>query len=94
MGLWAGMERSDTLRSVLLLESIHQVIRVERLLKEKGLKIDLIPIPREISSDCGMAVELPLEVEAEALRILEANRIPLRDLYRRDSRGIFQQRRP
>lgn len=88
------MESGDTLRSVLLLESIHQVIRVERLLKGRGLKIDLIPIPREISSDCGMAVELPREAETEALRILEENRIPVRDLYLRDSRGTFLQRRP
>jgi hypothetical protein len=87
------METCDRLKSVLLLESIHQVIRVEKLLKARGLRIDLIPIPREISSDCGMAVELPLDAETEALRILEENRIPVRDLYVRDSRGTFQQRR-
>lgn len=88
------METCNRLRSVLILESIHQVIRVEKLLKAKGIRIDLIPIPREISSDCGVAVELPLDAETEALRILEEYRIPVRDLYVRDSRGTFQQRRP
>ena len=88
------METCNRLRTVLILESIHQVIRVEKLLKAKGIRIDLIPIPREISSDCGMAVELPLDAETEALRILEEYRIPVRDLYVRDSRGTFEQRRP
>jgi len=27
--------------------------------KHRGLKVDLIPVPREISSDCGVAIELP-----------------------------------
>jgi hypothetical protein len=35
-------------------------MRAEKLLKGKGMKIDLIPVPREISSDCGVAIELPL----------------------------------
>ena len=58
------------------------------------MKIDLIPVPREISSDCGMAIELPLEVEGEVKRVLEENRIPIRDRYSRDNGGAFQHRRP
>jgi len=82
------------MKSVLLLESIHQVMRAEKLLKAKGMKIDLIPVPREISSDCGMAIELPLEAEKEVLRVLEENRIPVREWYAKDNKGTFQHRRP
>ncbi len=80
--------------SVLLLESIHQVMRAEKLLKERGMKIDLIPVPREISSDCGMAIELPSEEEREVMHLLEETGIPVREWYARDNRGTFQQRRP
>jgi hypothetical protein len=81
------------MKSVVLLESIHQVMRAERLLKATGMKIDLIPVPREISSDCGMAIELPEETEKEALRVLEDNRVPVREWYLRDKRGAFQKKR-
>jgi len=32
-------------------------MRAEKILKGKGIKVDLIPVPREINSDCGVAVE-------------------------------------
>jgi hypothetical protein len=80
------------MKSIVLLESIHQVMRAEKLLKAEGMKIDLIPVPREISSDCGMAIELPEEAEREALRVLEDNRMPIREWYVRDKKGTFQKR--
>jgi hypothetical protein len=44
-------------RCVAVLETIHYVIKGEKILKREGLTIDVIPVPREISSDCGMALE-------------------------------------
>ena len=82
------------MKSVLLLESIHQVMRAEKLLKAKGVKIDLIPVPREISSDCGMAIELPSEEERKVMNLLEERGIPVREWYARDNQGTFQHRRP
>ena len=54
------------MKCVLIFSSIHQVMRAEKLLKGKGVKIDLIPVPREISSDCGVAIELSTDSEKEA----------------------------
>jgi hypothetical protein len=80
------------MKAVMLLDSIHQVMRAEKLLKGEGMKVDLIPVPREISSDCGMALELPVEYEREAIRVLEKNRMPVREWYARDQEGAFQKR--
>jgi hypothetical protein len=44
-------------RCAAVLEAIHYVIKGEKILKRAGLRIDVIPVPREISSDCGMALE-------------------------------------
>jgi hypothetical protein len=44
-------------RCAAVLEAIHYVIKGEKILKGAGLGIDVIPVPREISSDCGMALE-------------------------------------
>jgi hypothetical protein len=68
-------------------------MKAEKLLKEKGIKIDLIPVPREISSDCGVAIELFEDSEAEALSILTENRISVVECYTRNLSGKFEKRR-
>jgi hypothetical protein len=44
------------LHTYLLFNSIHYVMKAEELLKDAGIIIDLVPVPREISSDCGMCI--------------------------------------
>ncbi len=75
------------MKYVFLFESVHRVMKAEKLLKGKGIKIDLIPVPREISSDCGVAIELSAESEEKALLILRENRISVVECYTRDLRG-------
>ncbi len=58
-------------KCILVFASVHQVMKVEKALKTKGLRPDLVPMPRAISSDCGVALELPLEVKEKALRFLK-----------------------
>jgi hypothetical protein len=65
-------------------------MRAEKLLKGKGIRIDLVPVPREISSDCGVAIELSVDSEEEALLILKENRISVAECYTRDLRGSFE----
>jgi len=36
--------------------SIHRVLKAEKELKARGLPILLIPAPRSISADCGLAI--------------------------------------
>ncbi len=81
------------MRCVFIFESIHRVIKAEKLLKGKGIKIDLIPVPREISSDCGVAIELSEDSETEALSILKENRVSVMDCYVRNLSGGFEKRK-
>jgi len=41
---------------IAIFNSIHRVMKAERFLKERRLPILLIPAPRYISSDCGLAI--------------------------------------
>jgi hypothetical protein len=68
-------------------------MRAEKILKGKGIEVDLIPVPRDISSDCGIAVELSRESEEKALLILRENRISMTECYTKDSRGRFEKRK-
>ena len=58
---------------VVLFYSTSVAIRAEKLTQEAGLKIKLIPVPRQLSSDCGVCVrfERPDE-ESVRQRLAEA----------------------
>ena len=47
----------DSGRWIILFDSIHHVLAAEELFKERGLWCDLTPVPRDLSSNCGMAIE-------------------------------------
>jgi hypothetical protein len=56
---------------IVLFESVQHTLRAERLLKEAGLPCKLIPIPRNLSADCGVCLrfDAPLRQRVEeALR--------------------------
>ena len=41
---------------IAVFNSIHRVMKAEQFLKERRLRILLIPAPRSVSSDCGLAL--------------------------------------
>jgi len=75
-------------RCLLLYSTIHDVMRAEKLLIEGQLWRDLIPTPRQLSSDCGMALELRAADLAAALAVLAGNNLPPRVF--RERGGSFE----
>lgn len=47
----------------LLFHSIHDVLKAEKRLKAGGFSFELMPIPRNLSSDCGSCIRLYDEFE-------------------------------
>ncbi|RNC72782.1 MAG: DUF3343 domain-containing protein [Desulfuromonadales bacterium] len=41
---------------VAIFHSIHRVMKAEKFLKQRGLSILLIPAPRALNADCGLAI--------------------------------------
>ena len=41
---------------VAIFNSVHRVMKAEKLLKERQLPMLLIPAPRTLSADCGLAI--------------------------------------
>jgi len=81
------------MKCVLLFESVHRVMKAEKLLKGKGIKIDLIPVPREINSDCGVAIELSADSEEEAFLLLAENKVSILECYARGPGGRFEKKK-
>jgi hypothetical protein len=42
----------------LLYHTIHDVLKAERILKTQGVAFELVPVPRNLSSDCGSCIKL------------------------------------
>ena len=43
---------------VAIFHSIHRVLRAEQLLKRAGVEFLLIPVPRQLTADCGLALRI------------------------------------
>lgn len=59
---------------ILIFESTHKVLKAEQILVDNKIKFDIIPTPKEVSSDCGMSVRLnPSFADIEAAKSLLKN---------------------
>ena len=67
---------------VVLLYSTSAAIRAEKLAQEAGLKVKLIPVPRQLSSDCGISLRFEWD-QADVVRsVLEAKGVEIQGIYR------------
>lgn len=41
---------------VALFDSVSHVMKAEKILRDRGILHKVIPVPREISSDCGVCI--------------------------------------
>ena len=48
----------ETLNHILVMGTIHRVLRMEKLMKREELPVGTLITPREVSADCGMVVTL------------------------------------
>ena len=70
--------------SVVLFHSTAHAIRAEKVLVQAGLRIKMIPTPRQISSNCGMALRFdPADGERVAITLQE-NRVPINGIHALD----------
>lgn len=61
---------------VVLFDSTQRAIQAERVLKAAGLPVKLIPVPRQISSDCGVCLRFLWEDRMRAEEVLRVHRVP------------------
>ncbi len=58
-------------RCYVLFPSTYWALRGDKLLREAGLDVKLRPVPRELSSSCGICLEFNCETAAGVMRTLE-----------------------
>jgi len=66
--------------AIILVVSSSHAIRAEHVLRQAGLETKLMPVPRTLSSDCGVCVRIPAADVAKAEAILEKHRVPYEEI--------------
>ena len=66
---------------VAVFNSIHRVMKAEKLLKQKKMAIMLIPVPRALQSDCGLAIRYESAARQEVEVVLKAEGLLPVELY-------------
>jgi len=57
--------------TVILVYSTSYAIRAEKVLHKAGIESKLIPVPRHLSSSCGVCVRIARSSQEAALRALQ-----------------------
>ncbi len=61
------------MHDVILVQSTSHAIRIEKLLKKADIQAKLVPVPRHLSSDCGVSVRILSEERSSCEKILSKN---------------------
>lgn len=56
---------------IFVFDSTHRALKADKLLTVNGLKFEVIPTPKEISSDCGISIRInPFLTKPETVRLI------------------------
>jgi Putative Se/S carrier protein-like len=66
---------------VVLFYSISSALRAEKLLKKEGIIAKPIPVPRHLSSDCGICLRFEQTEEKRIKMILEEKQVEIQGIH-------------
>ncbi len=67
--------------SVVLFHSMTGALHAEKLFKNSGIGIKLIPVPRHLSSDCGICLRFDRRDETGVGEILAREQIEIQGIH-------------
>ncbi len=66
---------------VAIFHSIHRVMKAEKILQNRGLDFLLIPVPRQLSADCGMAIRFSRTIQTAVENALSDGELAMSELW-------------
>lgn len=61
--------------------SVSDALLLERILKQRGVAASVIPVPRELSTSCGYAVEADARDASTLISLMEREEIEWTEVY-------------
>ncbi len=81
--------KSAECKTIFIFDSIHYVLKAEKVLKKEYIPCELIPIPREVSSDCGMALAIDESAGGTARERLVEHHLEF-SIFRKAEKGYLK----
>ncbi len=67
--------------TVILVPSTSHALRAEKILRAAGIDCKLIPVPRHLSSDCGVCVRIPRAARDAACATLQQANLEVESVH-------------
>ncbi len=67
--------------------STNYALKCEKILKKDSVNIKLIPVPRQVSSNCGLAARMDMDALSAFLKLLREGVIEVEDMYSVEKEG-------
>ncbi|HHU82083.1 MAG TPA: DUF3343 domain-containing protein [Firmicutes bacterium] len=67
--------------SVFLFQSSSYALRAEKLLAQEKIRSKLIPVPRSLSSDCGVCLRTGRADKKKAIMVMEKNSLRFEQVH-------------
>ena len=65
--------------SIILLPSTNHALRAEKVMINAGLQCKLMPVPRDIRSDCGLCLRIESRIKTDILHLLSEAKLDVED---------------
>lgn len=75
---------------VAIFHSIHRVMKAEKVLKAEGMEVLLIPVPRQLSSDCGLALRFSLGIRLDVEAALTNAGLAIAEIWQKQDGAFLQ----
>jgi hypothetical protein len=76
--------------------SVYEALHFEKVLKSENIYLELIPVPREISSSCGIAAKFALEIKNQVQAVTTSKNLVVDHIYvleeKRKKKGLLDLR--
>jgi len=65
---------------IILFDTTQAAIKAEKALDRSGIKIKIIPVPRHISTNCGISIMFDMNDIDRVRLVLKDNNVPISDI--------------
>lgn len=66
---------------LIVFKNTHDAIEAEKVLKEKGVKVTIMPTPTYITQSCGISIKLDEEFIEQVKDIINEGVITIKNVY-------------
>lgn len=71
----------ETYNLIFTFYSTHLALEFENVLKANQIDVNIIPVPRQISSSCGLSGKIKLQDLEQVKKLAAENKIEYKDIY-------------